>query len=158
MAGLKVEERRIGGATYRVTQLGFGAGRPALIRFARMVAPAVAELAGAVGSLTAASAGAALLETAIDGERLGRAFVAFLDRATEDEIAWLCETFAGRTLVRLDGSPAFVPLADVMEIHFAGKYRDALAWIRFALEVNFADFFAGLDTGGAAATLLSPKA
>lgn len=143
MAGLKVEERTIGRGRYKVSQLGFGDARKVLARGGRLIAPALGKLDGVK------SIGDAL---DLDIGSIGSALSAVLDRLTDEELDFFVETFAASTQVKIGASGSFVPLKQVMELHFAGGegLRECWAWLRFAFELNFGPFSRGseADAGG----------
>lgn len=141
MAGLKVEERTIGRARYKVSQLGFGDARKVLTRGGRVLAPAVGQLEGVKFGK--------VLD--LDLSALGAAFTAFFDRLTDEELDFFVQTFAAQTQVKI-GSGNWQPLASVMELHFAGPegLRESVGWLRFCAELNFGPFSKGseADAGG----------
>lgn len=112
----------INGFKYDITQLGAKAGRTVLARVLRVVA--------------AASEG--------NGEE---AFAKFANAMTDEQLDYLCETFAKTTMVGPEGQDRMVPLSDCFDNHFAGKYGDMLKWLWAAMETNYASFLSemGLD-------------
>lgn len=129
--GLEKKTTQIGEFAYEVTQLGAKDGNRVLMKIAKSVGP-LFVLAGGGASLNAAKAAEA---------------VAGL---SEDDFAFVVDTLAKKTDVTLqDGkSPS---LAVIFDLHFAGRYEDELAWLEFAIEVNFGPFFRGLLAKAAAA-------
>lgn len=119
---LKTEEKAIGNNTYIVTALGALKGREVFVRMVKM-------LGGAVDSL--------------DKNNLGEALTKLADRLDEKDLNYLCDILAKNTDVRLPDGRA-PRLADVFDLHFSANYLDMLAWLVFALTVNFESFFRGL--------------
>lgn len=138
MAGLKVEEKSIGRARYKVSQLGFGDARKVLRRGTAILAPAVAKLEGVKFGK--------VLD--LDLSTVGGAFSALLDRLTDEELDYFVETFAAVTQVKV-GAGNWTPLGPVMELHFAGPegLRESVAWLRFCAELNFGPFSRGSEAG-----------
>jgi hypothetical protein len=118
------QSRSIDGVTYTVTQLPGRASLRTLARVARMFGP-VANIAGG----------------------LVPAIVDTLRKLDLDDVVILAEELADGATVRAsvvtrDRSHVDLPLD--LDEHFAGKVGPMLEWIAFALEVNFAPFFADL--------------
>ena len=133
------EEIQLGEHTYTVQQLP---ARPALKLFnklARVATPALGKLLGAQGA-------AKLSE--LDVASIGTALEALFDRLTPEQQDQMTEELLQGALV--DGAP----LWPQFNVHFQGRIAEALQLLRFALKVNFGDFFKGLL---AAASSLSPK-
>ncbi len=64
---------------------------------------------------------------------------------SDEDLDFLCDTFAATTQVLQASAKGVMPLKDVFDLHFSGKYSEMLQWVAFCVEVNFKDFFpAGL--------------
>lgn len=133
------EEIQIGEHTYTVQQLP---ARPALKLFnklARVATPALGKLLGGQGT-------AKLSE--LDATSLGAALEALFDRLSPEQQDQMTEELLQGALV--DGAP----LWPQFNVHFQGRIVEVFQLLRFALKVNFGDFFKGLL---AAAGSLSAK-
>ncbi len=137
---LKSQEREIGGRTYRVTQLSPDVGIPFLTSLMQLVGP----------SLGGFLAGMADKDT-FDASMLRGASEALYEvarRVTPAEMKRIVDTLAPTTTLVWqepgEAEPREQNLAHAMKAgHFAGEYQHLFAWIRFALEVNYASFFDG---------------
>lgn len=120
---LEKQTRTIGEFTYEVTQFGAKIGNRVLLKVVKSIAPI----------FMAAAAAGQLKSLDVDG------IAAAIAGISEDEFEWLVEAFAGATDVQVgDTAPS---LKRVYDLHFAGKYSDELAWLAFAIEVNYGPFF-----------------
>lgn len=63
---------------------------------------------------------------------------------TDQEVNYLCDTFAKYTMVGPEGTDNRVPLKDQFDTHFIGRYGDMLKWLWAALETNYSSFFSDL--------------
>lgn len=148
MTGLRVEERRIGDAVYRVHQLPFGEARPLLWLGASVITPALEALEGVnVLDLLAGKKSVGDVEVGLDA--FGRAFRIFFDRATEADFVRVEELFTARTFVKVDGAKDFVRLGDVKDLHWPSRYGAFASWLRFSAEVHFGPFSRGSAQAGA---------
>lgn len=138
---IESKERRIGGTLYRVTQLPAKRGRALLVRYVRLFGPGAGSFVGGLGRTPNGAFDAALTQ----GIAMG--LHDFCERLTDAELAHVCDEFAAFTVV-VESREIERRLSDIFDDHFAGKYDDMLAWIRFASEVNFASFFVGSAKGG----------
>ena len=132
------EEIELGEHTYTVQQLP---ARPALKLFnklARVATPALGKL----------MAGGATKISELDTASLGAALEALFERLTPEQQDQMTEELLQTALV--DGAP----LWPQFNVHFQGRIAEVFQLLRFALKVNFGDFFKGLL---AAAGSLSPK-
>lgn len=124
---LHVKSKEIGGVVYEVQQL------PAR-RALRLVARLGKVLGVLIGSVSTGGRGVGDLD-------LGDALAGVFDRVTPDEQdAILGELFASTTIVEPSG--AKVPFWSVIDTRMQGKVFDVYKVAAFAMEVNFADFFA----------------
>jgi hypothetical protein len=128
--GLETKSKRIGRCEYQVTQLGFKAGRAAMVRLTKVLGPIFGRLLdGSDGkSVSAQGVAGALYELS--------------ERLSEDDLSYLCELFGDKTIAVMDDGrrPSLVP--KFMEEHFAGHYGEMIKWLVFCLEVNYGDFIA----------------
>jgi len=139
---IETREKRIGAHNYRVTLLGAKQGRAMLVRLVRMGGPGLGSFVGGIGR-NASSVDSALALGA------GDAIHDLTTRLREDEIGGLMDEFALQTVL-VQSAQIELRLSDVFDDHFAGRYDEMLAWVRFCLEVNFASFF-GVSSGSAGA-------
>lgn len=121
------EEKVIDGVTYIVTPLGARDGINLTLRLGRILGPTLTELAQLAGQPAEAAKGKGL-------EVLGRAASGLLERATEAELRAVYEPLAKCT--RLDNGDKKPLLADIFDVHFAGRLDAFAQWLAFALEVN----------------------
>lgn len=120
---LEKQTRQIGEFSYEVTQFGAKVGNRVLLKVVKSLAP-----------LFMAAAAAGNIKD-IDVEGVASAIAGI----SEDEFEWLVEQFASATEVQIgEQTPT---LKKVYDLHFAGKYLDELAWLAFAIEVNYGPFF-----------------
>lgn len=132
---LAQETRVIGDYTYRVTQLTTTAGQEVLVRLTKMAGPSGASfiegLAGAATIDIEAALASGLAEAVREASlRLSAEDLKFVTTAMSKVTEVLIE----------DRAPQ---LSVLYEQHFAGRYDEWVAWLAFALEVNFKSFFAG---------------
>lgn len=142
--GIETIEKDLGnGARFRITQLGAKQGSKVFTRLVKRFGPSIAELAkgfeGGVESLAD-----------VDVSAVGSAIERFTDKLTDDDVTYLCDTFALRCEVQI-GDPSedrWVPLDRNFDHYFAAKYGLMLRWLWACMEVNFADFFAESSGAG----------
>jgi hypothetical protein len=123
--GRKEERRTIGRYEYIVTQLPWEKWVTLSTRLARLLAPAAA----------AASANSGIVE-AVGG------IAALLD---EKEVFFAAEVLGESSRVVIDDKAPTLT-RKFQALHWDGEYSEFIQWLRFALEVNFSDFFAGLPS------------
>jgi hypothetical protein len=128
----KEKEQTIIGTKVKVTQLGFSDGIELLTTLGRIVGPAL-------GDPQKAKNPAAMI-----GDIIGRLSFA--------EISTITDKLAKST--RIEREPGRWPLLEP-EVDLAGNYDLALRWLKFALEVNYGDFFVA---GGLLHDVISPAA
>jgi hypothetical protein len=128
----KEKEAIINGIKFKVTQLGFADGMELLTTLGRIIGPALSD-----ASKTQNAA-------AMIGDILGR--LSFV------EITNITDKLARTT--RIEREPSRWPLLEP-EVDLAGNYDLTLQWLKFALEVNFGDFFVA---GGLLHDVISPVA
>lgn len=137
---LESRERRIGSTTYRVTQLPAKLGRSMLVRFVRLVGPGAGSFVGGLGRAGAFDAGIA--------QGIAEGLHDLCRRLNDDDVNAICDELAKYTVV-VQSRDIELRLSDIFDDHFAGKYDQMLAWLRFCLEVNFASFFGASNGAGA---------
>jgi hypothetical protein len=129
--GIETVEKKIGDHTYRLTMLGTRQGQRVLLRLVKALGPAAAVLAVA------------------GAEGLGNAISAALQSITETDLDYLIDTFAASTDLVLPTTTAAgagsvkVALTGCYDSHFAQRYPESLAWLVWAVQVNFSSFFDG---------------
>src|SRR5262245_59034150 len=128
----KEKEAIISGTKFKVTQLGFADGMELLTTLGRIIGPALSD-----PKRTASPA-------AMIGDIIGRLSFA--------EIAAITDKLAKST--RIEREPGRWPVLEP-EVDLAGNYDLTLRWLKFALEVNYGDFFAA---GGLLHDVISPAA
>lgn len=146
------KERTIDGVTIRVQQLPAMRSVKLMHRLGRAIGPAMLQaLAGADVKSTKDFANAKINMGAI-GDAIGSAF----DRFSEDDLERLTrELFETATVT--DKGKEF-PMMSVFDNVFAGKPGTVLKAIKFALEVNYQDFFGVLlESVGQLAASPSPS-
>lgn len=132
------EERVIGEHTYRVQRLGARAGCTMAVKLAKWLAPSAASgVEGIVGARSDAFGSIALGVS--DSLRV------LVERVSAEELASVQLELAKHTTVLMGELEP--QLSAIYDEHFAGHYDWLMAWLAFALEVNFRSFFGG--TGAA---------
>lgn len=144
--GQKTEKRVIGGLEFTTTQLPAMKALALSARIGRAVGPALAEASGLSGSMEVA--------------RLAPAISALFAKLDGTEAQGLAREILASTSVVYEGK--LIQLGDngMIDHVFTGSLGDLFAAIRFAVEVNFADFFAALTSVVNAPALVAevPKA
>lgn len=140
---LKTETRDIDGLTVTSTQLPAMRSFALMARLGKVIAPALGMVEGV--SLTS---GIGALAPA-----LAQLF-AQLDGAEAESLAR--EVLASTSVV-VDGRRLELSRTEMINLAFEGRIKTMLATLKFALEVNYGDFFAG-GLSGAAAPAPSPPA
>jgi hypothetical protein len=115
----KEKESTINGIKFKITQLGFADGMELLTTLGRIIGPAISAPRKATGP------------AAMIGDIIGR--------LSYPEISSITEKLAKTT--RIEREPGRWPTLEP-EVDLAGSYDLTLRWLKFALEVNFGDFFA----------------
>lgn len=128
----KEKEAIINGTKFKVTQLGFGDGMELLTMLGRIVGPALSDASKAHNP------------AAMIGDILSRLSFA--------EISSITDKLARTT--RTEREAGRWPLLEP-EVDLAGNYDLTLRWLKFALEVNYGDFFVA---GGLLHDVISPAA
>lgn len=128
----KEKEAIINGTKFKVTQLGFAECMELLTTLGRIVGPALSD-----PQKTANAA-------AMIGDIIGR--------LSYQEIASITDKLAKTT--RIERETGRWPVLEP-ELDLAGNYDLTLRWLKFALEVNYGDFFVA---GGLLHDVISPVA
>jgi hypothetical protein len=128
----KEKEQTINGIKFKVTQLGFADGMELLTTLGRIIGPAISDPKKAVSP------------AAMIGD--------IISRLSYPEIASITDKLAKTT--RIEREPGRWPMLEP-EVDLAGNYDLTLRWLKFALEVNFGDFFAA---GGLLNGVINPVA
>ncbi len=137
--GVSVEEKEIGGSTYRVTQLGFKQSRKMWVRLTHIFGAAAKEI------LTGLDAAGADVSMAA----IGSSLEAVLLNMEDEDLDHACTVFGACTEVRVAGGE-YTSLSLVMDELFAGDLPGMFAWLGFCLKVNYSGF---LDGNGALGSL-----
>lgn len=135
------QSKTIGGHRYHVRRLPWGLWQQLYVRLQRVVGPALGRmLEGSGGGLSS------LLNRDVSG--LGEALGDLTQRLDHDTLEWVTTTLGTYTDVE-DGRHTRTLEAPVQETWWPHHLREFAPWLAFALEVQLADFFAGLgDLGG----------
>lgn len=128
----KEKESLINGIKFKVTQLGFADGMELLTILGRIIGPAISDPKKAANSAV------------MIGDIISRLSFA--------EISSITDRLAKTT--RIEREPGRWPMLEP-EVDLAGNYDLPLRWLKFALEVNYGDFFAA---GGLLAGVINPIA
>ncbi len=128
----KEKEAIINGTKFKVMQLGFADGMELLTTLGRIVGPALSDTSKVNNPAV------------MIGDILSR--LSFMEVAgTTDKLV---------KTTRIEREPGRWPLLEP-EVDLAGNYDLTLRWLKFALEVNYGDFFAA---GGLLHDVISPAA
>jgi hypothetical protein len=134
------QERRIGDVNYRMNPVPFGIGRQLLMRLVAIVSPMIA------GAMRAAQFADGGKTTLLSPESYAAIFDALPSALTDADVKRFAEEF-GKASWFQDGDNMVPLLTAKQDDHFAGRYLEAVEWLAFGLEVNFAGFFAGVRSG-----------
>lgn len=137
----ETKSKVIGDTTYFVTQLG--------AKEARSVGRRLAKIFGIAAEAD---------------NKIGK----FFEALTDEELTFLCDTFAKVTLISPSDSPLNPatgqpqvqwPLVAKFDDHFAGHLGFMMQWLRFGVEVNFSSFLdeLGPEMRGLLLTLDAPS-
>jgi hypothetical protein len=126
----KEKESIINGIKFKVTQLGFADGMELLTTLGRIIGPAISDPRKVVSP------------AAMIGDIIGR--------LSYPEIATITDKLAKTT--RIEREPGRWPVLEP-EVDLAGNYDLTIKWLKFALEVNYGDFFVA---GGLLESVISP--
>jgi hypothetical protein len=128
----KEKEQNINGIKFKVTQLGFADGMELLTTLGRIIGPALSDPKKAISP------------AAMIGDIIGR--------LTFTEISSITDKLAKTTRIERETGRWLVLEP---EVDLAGAYDLTLRCLKFALEVNYGDFFAA---GGLLHDVISPAA
>lgn len=151
--GLQSETRTIGDTTYRVTQLPAGKSRRLLVRLYKVLGPAFGKLLEGFDATSVTGGGKAPSLLDIKMESVSQAMSTLAIHLTEEDLEFVVDRLFTGDMVEMDvGDDKWVKLTkERVDLHFAGKLDEMFRLLAFALEVNYASFFAG--SGGASAFL-----
>lgn len=134
---IEAQTKQIGECQYRVTPHGALQGRKVFVRIVNSIAPVIRAMRSE-GDVEPDIAGA-IADT--------------LKGLSDEDFAWLCDEFAARTfVVHSDGRELM--LSKIFDVHFAANYSNMIAWLVFALGVNFGGFFQDQALGDLLDTLM----
>jgi hypothetical protein len=139
------QDRQIGDSTFKVYELPATQGLAMFMQLAKMVGPAMGVLVDAAKASTGGASLANVLGASISGDVFGAAMESLATRLDEQQVQAMIAKLREKTEVDLSGSGNFVQLSQgLYDTIFAGKIMALLTWLRFALEVQFADFLPAL--------------
>ncbi len=148
---IKDETFRIDEFTYTIRQFGTTDGARVMVRLLRgAVGPALSGLLGEVASL---APGKRVDLSKLD---LAGALKEVTGRLNEEDFEYVTAAIVRNTDVR-GKTPEVVPLANVYESHFAGRYGLLLQVVWKGLVLNYRSFFDDLGKARAAATALAAE-
>ena len=134
---LKTETRDIRGKKIRVTQLPFARARRTLVRLTNLLGPVFAELADAAPSLDQLGL----------GKRIGELFAGLSD----EDLEFFADAFGAQSEIQTDkGGWVYLASPESRANAFEGSLLAFFEWLRFAAEVNYADFLSVLADQSAA--------
>jgi len=135
------EERQIGGQTWMVTQFVATEGLAIMARLFKLIGPTIGKAVAAVPSASIGGTGGFLdMDVkALNTTVLGDAVEALASRFDENEVVSLVKRMLAD--VRVNGSEV-MPQFDLV---FMGDYPKLFSVLRFVLEVNYGNFFAGAN-------------
>ena len=117
---IEAKTKSIGASDYTVEPHGAIKGRALLLRLVKVVGPSL---------------------TAVSQDSIPDAIRSLLDGLTEEDLTFLCNEFAAKTMVTVDGGE--LQLSKIFDAHFIGSYVEMIQWLAWAIEVNFGSFFRG---------------
>ena len=128
----KEKDAIINGTKFKVTQLGFADGMELLTTLGRIIGPAISDAKNAAHP------------AAMIGD--------IISRLTFAELSSITDKLARSTRIEREAGrwPVLEP-----EVDLAGNYDLTMRWLKFALEVNYGDFFV---EGGLLSEALKPAA
>lgn len=130
MSQLDSKTKAIDGHSYTVRKLPARKGTRMLAKIARMVGPSLGTLAEG-GKLSD------LMDAKLDGKLFSRAISALFLHVDEDAVEAILMDLADVTTVEPGGV-----LKPIYDVHFMGRQGALMRWAAFALEAQYADFFA----------------
>lgn len=140
MPGDRQETRTIGGREITVKTLKMGPGRDLLVRLFGVAFPAVADALRS-GSDMRTLVGQARLSVVIGGLLGGMG--ARVDSALVNHVA---EVLGSVSTAKVDGVPLPLEKEALRDSVFDGDYLAFFEWIGFGLEVQYGNFFGGLQS------------
>lgn len=142
----KVQKFPIGGEVYEITQLGTEIGMPLGHRLMKALAPSVRAFVAQI-----AASDEKTLDAAI--EKIGELGIALqlidaFEHAPTELLIEFGATFREHTKVK--SSTLWLPLADLYDDHFAGRYDLWVKWVLACVKLNFGARFLGSGSGSGA--------
>lgn len=150
---MQPREKKIGDAVYRVTMLDPEAAEDVVIDLFRLCGPTIA---GIIGKLEGKGL-KGLMDLQINGDVIVSALRELSSTFDKQLYREVCAKLMSVTAVSIDGKK-WPRLADVQNELYRGKLQEKWKWIGFALEVNFAGFFADISSGAGPALEALAKA
>lgn len=137
-----IESREIDGMKFTVQQLGGKAAGKLFVRLNSYLIPAIAQGGEALGKLNLAKGTDTDIDLGAVGQGLAAASKVLFEKLTEDEyenlLGQLLETATVKT------AKGELPLWPQFDDLMAGAVLTQLKVLKFALEVNYRDFFSAL--------------
>ncbi len=125
------QEKVLGGIHFRVTPLGFKEARRAFVRLTKAVGPALARAADGTDPANARP----------EDLDMGSVLEALVDRVEDSDLEWFANVFGKTTTFSRDGQKWPILREAEREVLFGGgQLMLFFEWLKFCLEVNFADF------------------
>lgn len=154
--GIETKEKTIGDYTYRVSQLPASKARKLLIRLFRVAGPSLGKvlesLEGKDGTMQVAALKGDKGGIDVDLSKISDALALLATNVFEEDFEYVVATLLREDRVEYMPEGKWMPLnMQLADLHFAGKLDQLFKLIAFALEVNYAGFFAG--TGGLVSVL-----
>lgn len=130
--GLKTEQKIIGegenAIEIRTTQLPAMRAQALMARLVRLVSPGLSRIT---------------MDTELDMNSIMPALAGLFGSLDEAEVASLTRAILASSAAVLDGKIVPLDRDDTINAAFAGKFTSMFGALRFALEVNYQDFFDG---------------
>jgi hypothetical protein len=138
--GLATKEKQCGGVRVRVLELPATRALTLLVKVMRVAGPALGVVADGVKSAKedAKLSMRDMLNTKVQGDVIARAAAALFDRMDEGTVLAVVDELKAQSFININGK--WLPMPDVFDLEMRSM-RDMLAWLKFGLEVQFADFF-----------------
>jgi tail assembly chaperone len=132
------QTREIDGMTFEVSQLDVKVSRAVFVRLTKLLGPALGEL----GKAISAAGSTSILD--LDHTAVLPAMAQLVACMSEEELEFLVQAFMKKSkFTPPEGTGQLIPLVDIA---FTGRLLTMFKWLAFAIEVNYADFFAVFKT------------
>lgn len=142
MAQVDSQETEIRGVRYRVRMLDPLKANDILIDLLAILGPSI----GALGGKAVADGSISGLLDSEDSPSFERAVSSFVQRLDKATFRRIVDELAKHTEFSEDDGEKWPRLSDQMQIHFRGRLGQMYRWLWFALKVQFADFFDGIES------------